>query len=116
MKLTESQLRKLVKEELDQMVDEGLLDFFKGAGAKAAAPAIAKAKEMGAKAKAYGKGVVRAGQLGSLASDLEKSVTHIEKLLARLAKLDPELRSKRIIQALNDMKKRAIQLRAQAEE
>ena len=116
MKLTESQLRKLVKEEIDTMVDEGLMDFFKGAAGKVAAPAVKKAKEMVGKAKEYGKGVVRAGKLGSLAADLEKSVGRVEQLIARLSKLDPELRSKRIIQALNDMKKRAAQLRAQREE
>tara|TARA_R110000824_G_scaffold305700_1_gene493488 strand:- start:55 stop:390 length:336 start_codon:yes stop_codon:yes gene_type:complete len=111
MKLTESQLRKLVKEEIDTMVDEGLMDFIKSAGGKAAAP-VAK---MANKAKEYGKGVVRAGKLGSLAADLEKSVERVEKLIARLSKLDPELRSSRIVQALGDMKKRAAQLRAQKE-
>ena len=55
MKLTESQLRKLVKEELDQMVDEGLLDFFKGAGAKQLLLQLLKPKKWALKLKRMAK-------------------------------------------------------------
>lgn len=116
MKLTESQLRKLVQEEIDQMVDEGILDFIKGAGKKAVAPVVDKAKEKIEKAKEYGKGVVRSGKLASLVKDLEKRAVEIEKLVARLSQLDPELRSARIVQGIGDLKKRAAQLRTQMEE
>ena len=65
MKLTESQLRKLVKEEIDAMVDEGLMDFVKGSVGKVGGDV---AKKVGAgveKVKKYGAGVKRSGQLAS---------------------------------------------------
>jgi len=104
MKITESQLRKLVKEEIDDMVDEGL---FGGLGqlAKRGAEKVTKA----------GKAVAKTYKAGSLAADFLKAVTRVEKLVARLSKFDPELRSARIVQALNDMKKRAEHLKTQEE-
>ena len=121
MKLTESQLRNIINEEITTMVeegelDEGFLDALKGAAGKVGKDIGAAAKKATDRAVKYGKEVVRSGQLASLAADLEKSVGHVEKLVARLGKLDPELRSARIKQALGDMKKRAGQLRAQMEE
>ena len=121
MKLTESQLRSVINEEITSMIeegeiDEGIFDAIKGAAGKVGKDIGGAVKKGADAAVKYGKGVVRSGQLASLASDLEKKSDEVLKLVQRLGKLDPELRSKRMVLALMDMKKRAGQLRAQMEE
>ena len=80
MQLTESQLRKIIAEETQQLVDEGFFDALKGGAA-----------EVGAGMKRYGAKIKRAGQLASLAGDLEKTVTKTNALYRRIAKLLPDV-------------------------
>ena len=76
MKITESQLRKLVKEEIDDMVDEGL---FGGLGQLA--------KRGVEKVKTAGKAMAKTYKAGSLASDLEKAVKLGDILVGRAVKM-----------------------------
>jgi|TARA_R110000824_G_scaffold258494_1_gene447462 hypothetical protein len=94
MKLTESYLRTLVQEEIQQMIsdgelDEGILDFIKGSTGKVGGDI---AKKVGAdieKVKKYGAGIARSGQMASLAADLKKSSAATKKLYFRIKKLFP---------------------------
>lgn len=75
MKLTESQLRKLVKEEIDAMVDEGLMDRMLGRakGGWAGAKGKVKAAAMGAAGKIAGMADQEAGEkIAAKASDAKQ--------------------------------------------
>lgn len=85
MKLTESQIRKLVQEEIDQMIADGDLDegIFGGLGQLA--------KRGVEKAKAAGKSIAKTYKAGSLASDLGKGVIYMNGLIKRAEKMLPEM-------------------------
>ena len=87
MKLTESQLRILVKEEIDQMVDEGLFSFLSGVSK----PAVDAAKAAGSNIKKFAKKSWRSGKLSSLAGDMETASRILMKLYARGNKMLEEL-------------------------
>ena len=87
MKLTESQLRKLVKEEIDQMVDEGLFDFVKGVSK----PAVDAVKGAGGAVKKFAKKSWRSGKLSSVAGDLETASRILNKLVVKAMKLAEEI-------------------------
>tara|TARA_R110002073_G_scaffold118149_1_gene257126 strand:- start:508 stop:885 length:378 start_codon:yes stop_codon:yes gene_type:complete len=125
MKLTESQLRQLVKEEIDHMVDEGLFSFLGGA-AKPASDAMSGAGE---KIKKFAKKSWRAGKLASVASDLESVSRLMKKYVDRAVKLAEEIPDEKAdarTKVLNQLKgiesganaatKGAKQLRLQMEE
>jgi len=123
MKLTESQLRILVKEEIDQMVDEGLFDFIKGA----AKPAVDAAKAAGSNIKKFAKKSWRSGKLSSVAGDLETASRIVHKLVVKAMKLAEEIPDedvkKNVVNRLKHIKGGATsaatgagQIRAQMEE
>ena len=121
MKLTESQLRNIINEEITTMVeegelDEGFLDALKGAAGKVGKDIGGAVKKGAEAAVKYGKGVVRSGQLASLAADLEKTAARTQKLIARLEKLDPKLNTPGIKKGLELLQRRAAALKAQMEE
>ena len=97
MKITESQLRKLVKEEMEQMVDEGFMDFLKGA----AKPTVDAAKAAGGAVKRFAKKTWRSGKLASVAGDLETAVRIVRKLVARAEKLAQEIPDEEAKQAVS---------------
>ena len=80
MKISESQLRQIIAEETQQLVDEGFLDALKGGAA-----------EVGAGIKRYGAKIKRAGQLASLAGDLKKITEKTNVLYSRIRKLLPDV-------------------------
>lgn len=132
MKITESQLQEMALEELNMMIengeiDEGVLDAL-GAGVKKVAGAAAGGIKKGAQAvggaisgaakkgtKAVsdaGAAVMRAGKVASLAADMGKSASNLEKQMARLAQLDPTLKQAAITKAIGYVRARAEQLKS----
>ena len=87
MKLTESQLRKLVKEEIDALVDEGLMDFIKGSGGKVGGDIAKKLGGGVEKVKKYGASVKRSGQMASLGADIKKLMLVNKRMLKRIKAL-----------------------------
>lgn len=100
MKITQADLKKLINEEIEKMlesdeVDEGILDALRGATkkvagdvggvAKKAATAVGqKASAAAGAVKQYGSDVAKAGRLSSAKADLEKVSNEIEMLKSKL--------------------------------
>ena len=101
MKITKSQLKKIIQEELAQAVqegeiDEGFFDALKAGAGKVAGDVKQKvgqaASAVGGAAKAagqYGKDVVSAGQAASKAADIKNITAQIAALQQKLAVLQP---------------------------
>jgi hypothetical protein len=87
MNLSESQLRQIVKEEIDQMVDEGLFSFLGGA----TKPTVDALKGTGDKIKTFAKKSWRSGKLASVASDLESASRVMKKYTNRAIELAKEI-------------------------
>ena len=101
MKITKSQLKKIIQEELAQAVqegeiDEGFFDALKAGAGKVAGDIGQKvgqaASAVGGAAKAagqYGKNVVAAGQAASKAADIKNITAQIAALQQKLDVLQP---------------------------
>jgi len=92
MKLTESQLRNVINEEIASMIEEGELDEKMFAGLKNLASRAGRAATRGIeKAKSAGRSVAKTYKAGSLAGDMDEAAEELNELFNRLKKLDTQL-------------------------
>ena len=80
MKLTESQLRELVNEEIAAMIDEGEIDegLFSGLGKLA--------RKAGEGIKTAGKAIAKTYKTGSLKGDVNLGFKYLDNLVAKIEK------------------------------
>lgn len=94
MKLTESQIKNLINEEITKMIEEGELDegFFdaiKGSASKVGRDITGAVKGAADAVKKYGSDVKRAGEISSIAADLDKLFFEIYEMHERIKKTLP---------------------------
>ena len=101
MKLTESQLRELVNEEIAAMIDEGEIDegLFSGLGKLA--------RKAGEGIKTAGKAIAKTYKTGSLTGDLNLGIKYLTQVIAKAEKnmeLVPEEQRQAYKKALSGIK------------
>jgi len=89
MKITQQQLKKIINEEIQKMVEEdnleeGFLDFLKGAGGTAASQAGGAVKRAGQAVAAKAGEIKKAGQTASVKADIPKLINKATKELQKI--------------------------------
>lgn len=89
MKITQQQLKQIINEEIQKMaeegnLEEGLLDFLKGAGGTAATQAGGAVKRAGQAVAAKAGEIKKAGQTASVKADIPKLINKATKELQKI--------------------------------
>ncbi len=89
MKITQQQLKQIINEEIQKMVEEdnleeGFLDFLKGAGGTAASQAGGAVKRAGQAVAAKAGEIKKAGQTASVKADIPKLINKATKELQKI--------------------------------
>ena len=96
MKITRTQLQKIIKEELEQAIqegeiDEGWFDALKGGIGKVAGDVRTRVAGAGSAVKQYGKNVAAAGAQASKDADIAKLQSQLKQLNAQQTMLQQKL-------------------------
>lgn len=94
MRTNESQLKKLINEEIIKMIEEGqldekFLDAFRGAASKIRSDVTGAVRGAADAVKKYGSDVKRAGEISSITADLDDLSLEIYEMHERIKKTLP---------------------------